>query len=69
MELAISAAESANTAVATNMGVSGKALKPERLPRWLPNTLPAQGPFNSFGLWHVTHRTIPGEIAWVYEQL
>jgi hypothetical protein len=50
MELAISAAESANTAVATNMGVSGKALKPERHPRWLPNTLLAQSSFNSFGV-------------------
>ena len=50
MELAISAAESANAAVATNMGVSGKALKPERHSRWVPNTLPAQGSCNSFGV-------------------
>ncbi len=50
MELAISAAESANATIATNMGVSGKALKSERHPHWVPNTLPAQGPFYSFGV-------------------
>ena len=50
MELAISAADSANAVVATNMGVSGKALKPERHSRWVPNTLPAQGSCNSFGV-------------------
>ena len=50
MELAISAAESANAAVAKNMGVSGKALELESHSRWASNTLPAQGSCNSFGV-------------------
>ncbi len=43
MELAISTAERANTAVATDMGVSGSALKRERHSNGIPSTVPVRG--------------------------
>ncbi len=49
MELAIPAAERANAAVATDMGVSGSALKRGRHPNGMPSTVPARGSYYGFG--------------------
>ncbi len=50
MDLAIPAAERANATVATDMGVSGSALKRRRHPNWMPSTVPAQGSYCGFGV-------------------
>jgi hypothetical protein len=50
MELAIPAAERANTAVATDMGVSGSALKRGRHPNGMPSTVTARCSYYGFGV-------------------
>ena len=51
MELAIPAAERANAAVATDMGVSGSALKRDRHSNEMPSTVvTAQGAYYGFGV-------------------
>jgi hypothetical protein len=50
MELAIPAAKRANAAVATDMGVSGSALKRGRHPNGMPSAVPARGSYYGFGV-------------------
>ncbi len=50
MELAIPAAERANAAATTDMGVSGSALKRGRHPNGMPSAVPARGSYYGFGV-------------------
>ncbi len=49
MELAVPAAERANAAAATDMGVSGSALKRGRHPNGMPSAVPARGSYYDSG--------------------
>ena len=50
LELAVPATRCANAAAATDMAISGSALKRERHPKGISNTVPARGPLYGFGV-------------------
>jgi len=64
MELAIPAAERANAAVATDMGVSGSALKRERHSSGMSGAVPVRAPFR-VSAWYVALRADPGRRVYI----